>query len=331
MPDTTDHGLDEIPVAGADTGLSGKPSPDGPTNASASEPSPQSGSDAAGRARALVLDAFAVARRTGKAGWDTMTTAVLKNRLLDLTNRMFSEGDYGARDMAAFAKSMPDLIELIPGVGIGPALVRLVDPDSVDRAAPPPPTAGSEGRPRSAARVRVRRDLWRAALDWNAVGQLVLDAGSIRPRAEGDDPALPVFTPVPESLFESWKQEFVDASLPAAQGAEAGALLAWARQPAPARTLGRSLQDRWMDALRTHVLDYLRGWFLQQGVVPPADLAYDEPEASGIQTEPDDRRQGLAAPTRRLKDFVLRCVHEMTEDELSALPIPAGVAARIRL
>jgi hypothetical protein len=291
-------------------------------------------SDAPDRARALVLDAFAAARRSGKASWDTMTTAVLKNRLLDLTGRTFAEADYGARDMAAFAKGMPDLVELVPPAGSGPPLVRLVERESVDRAVPVPP-GRAEGSPRPGGRVRVRPDLWRAALDWHAAGRLVLDDGRVRPRADGDDPALPSFEPVAETVFEHWKRDFVDAVLPDVQGPQADALLAWAGRPAPANTLGRALQDRWMDTLRAKVLEHLRGWFDGQGLQAPADLVYDEPAAARPAADAtggpgDDAGPGTVAPSRRLKDFVLRCVHEMTEDELRALPIPAGVASRVR-
>ncbi len=322
-------------ASGPETDRPGRPQADGPSGYVPPDAVVPPAPDAPDRARALVLDAFAVARRSGKAGWDTMTTAVLKNRLLDLTGRTFAEGDYGARDMAAFAKDMPDLVELVPPAGSGPPLVRLVEQESVDRAVPVPPER-AEGPPRAGGRVRVRPDLWRAALDWHAAGRLVLDDGRVRPRAEGDDPGLPSFEPVAETDFEQWKRDFVDAVLPDVQGPQAEALLAWAARPAPANTLGRALQDRWMDTLRANVLEHLRGWFDGQGLQAPADLVYEEPAAARPEADAgggggdDARPANVAAPSRRLKDFVLRCVHEMTEDELRALPIPAGVASRIR-
>jgi len=324
-------------VSRPETDQPGRPA-DGPGGHVPSDAVVSPAPDAPDRARALVLDAFAAARRSGKPGWDTMTTPVLKNRLLDLTGRTFAETDYGARGMAAFAKDMPDLVELVPPTGSGPPLVRLVERESVDRPVPVPvpvPLTGAEGAPWPGGRVRVRPDLWRAALDWHAAGRLVLDDGRVRPRADGDDPALPSFEPVAETVFEQWKRDFVDAVLPDVQGPQAEAVLAWAGRPAPAKTLGRALQDRWMDTLRAKVLEHLRGWFDGQGLHAPADLVYYEPAAARPQADAtggqgDDAGPTSVAPARRLKDFVLRCVHEMTEDELRALPIPAGVASRIR-
>lgn len=47
-------------------------------------------------ARELVLRAFAWARASGRENWRVMTVALLKNRLLDLTEKKFDESRWGA-------------------------------------------------------------------------------------------------------------------------------------------------------------------------------------------------------------------------------------------
>ena len=62
--------------------------------------------------RTLIERAFAKAQESGRADWHKMTVAVLKNRLLDLTERSFRESDYGASTFLEFVRSHDDILEL---------------------------------------------------------------------------------------------------------------------------------------------------------------------------------------------------------------------------
>jgi hypothetical protein len=281
--------------------------------------------EALSRARALVLDAFARARQAGKANWTVMTTAVLKNRLLDLTDRDFSESQFGARDMVAFVRAMPDLLDLTPTED-GPAIVELRDPALVD-GLPPLPTGSGEQAQGVRGRERLRPDLWRAAMDWGGERSYVLDGGRVRVKAEGDE-RLPVFEPVTEADFLAWKEAFVQRELETADPSSAELLQTWRSMAGPSRILGKKLQDRWMSHLRHQVAARVDSWFSQHGEASPDDLFV------GPLTGPSGVRESgtfdePAGEDRRLKEFVLRCVHAMTAAELRALSIPAAAASRV--
>ena len=65
--------------------------------------------------RELVLQAFADARAKGKSNWRTMDLSVLKNRLLQRTDRRFRESDYGARTIAELVAQFPEVLALGKG------------------------------------------------------------------------------------------------------------------------------------------------------------------------------------------------------------------------
>ena len=94
-----------------------------------------------------------------------MTTAVLKNRLLDLTGRAFDEAAYGATSFMDFVlrnketlavdhSTVPPLVELRNA-----ASSRQPSDEAVDVKAP----------------HRIRPDLWKAALDYSSGTRYVWD------------------------------------------------------------------------------------------------------------------------------------------------------------
>src|SRR5689334_17183736 len=96
--------------------------------------------------RVLFEEAFAQAKASGKAA--SMRSAVLKNRLLSLTDHRFREADYGARTFGEFLALFPDLIE-------------------VDHSSKPPLVSfrgdiGTSHLATPARPARVRPDLWDA-------------------------------------------------------------------------------------------------------------------------------------------------------------------------
>lgn len=71
-------------------------------------PTPQDTGDA----RDLLVAAFESARATGKRDWNTMTAAVLKNRVLQLTSRSFDEAALGFKNFTDLLDAMPDVVEV---------------------------------------------------------------------------------------------------------------------------------------------------------------------------------------------------------------------------
>ena len=62
--------------------------------------------------RELVIQAFADAKAKGKPTWRTMDLSVLKNRLLQRTDRQFRESDYGAKTITELVEQFPDVLTL---------------------------------------------------------------------------------------------------------------------------------------------------------------------------------------------------------------------------
>ena len=75
--------------------------------------------------RDLVIQAFSDAKTKGKPDWRTMALSVLKNRLLQHTNRGFREADYGVTTLQQLVELLPDLLVLESGSP--PSVSILVD------------------------------------------------------------------------------------------------------------------------------------------------------------------------------------------------------------
>lgn len=73
--------------------------------------------------RELIRAAFEQARNSGKRDWSEMTAAVLKNRILDMTGREFSEDRYGSPSFIHLVRRVPDLLEIVNARP--PTLLRL--------------------------------------------------------------------------------------------------------------------------------------------------------------------------------------------------------------
>lgn len=270
----------------------------------------------------LVREAFDRARRSGKADWRRMTTAVLNNRLLQITDGEFSIGRYGARTVMEFAQLLPDLVRVDASENGGPAVVTIVEGEAPDDE---PSREVSLVR---AERPQVREDLWRATMDWNEAHAYVVDpvTGRARLRRETDSPELPTVSGVSKQLYKEWRFAFIEEALTSYTAEQdQAALTAWRDAPGPSRNLPTHLQDAWMDTLRARVAEHIHTWFVSAGLVVPPDLTRarrvsERPIASGP-TE-------VAVATQRLRDLVRRCVDQMSYDELRSLQLPASVVAR---
>lgn len=146
------------------------------------------------RAESMVLDAFSAAYGGGRESWETMTEGVLKNRLLQMSDRSFRVEDFGVDSLDSFIDLVPGTLERVePST---PRSVRLTASGKstvVDRG----PGGTASGR-----HGRVREDLWNAILDYSAHGTWIWDpdAGEavLTDEATGWTPEcqLPTVTPL---------------------------------------------------------------------------------------------------------------------------------------
>jgi hypothetical protein len=169
-------------------------------------------------ARQLILAAFAQARRSGKLNWRRMSIAVLKNRMLILTQNKFTEANYGAATFSDFLRqhleilsvdrtTYPPTVELREGVTTG---------DALDDARP-------IARPWC-----VRSDLWNAIIDYRSGSRYVWDeaAGIAVPvtSTESGSRVLPTVSP---SELKEWRDLFAATHEPALEESEREHLRVW--------------------------------------------------------------------------------------------------------
>lgn len=261
-------------------------------------------------AKRLIRQAFEQARASGKPDWYRMTTAVLKNRLLDLTDRTFDESDYGAETFTAFLHQVVDLVT-VDGSRV-PPIVELKEPEThaLER--------GDEGP--SASRRRIRSDLWRAALDYSSGTEYVWDTadGRARPRQIGDE--CPLISTVMPTTHQRWRREFAETVRTSATTVleHQEQVEIWVTDQLPISKLPQPLIPRWNVFLVDKVHRHLLGWFGKSELDPPGDLISEV-------ADPTARRTSENEALRRL---VMRVVGEMTDRELEQLDLPARAVLR---
>ena len=248
--------------------------------------------------RRLIERAFEKARESGRSDWHRMTVAVLKNRLLDLTDRTFNESDYGAVTFQEFVEKHADILSLDETTTPAIAIFKGVSPEN------------------DTAPSRIRPDLWRAALDFSSDEDYFWDA--VRKEAVtavGDTAPGPKIATIAVEKFDEWKHDFA-ARL--GDNEPHDRVVEWVDNRRPATLLPSELRHRWNGYLKEKVKEHLLTWFGQQNVEPPADLL--RPWDSG------DRTTGSEDLRRRL----IACLRYMTKEELERVQIPASVLLRMK-
>lgn len=272
--------------------------------------------DAEKELRDLIHRAFKAARLSGRDNWDQMTVAVLKNRLLDLTDRAFDEGDYGARSVTDLVRRLPDLLAVDEETV--PPRVRLVQ--TARTGSSPPTDDGS----------KVREDLWNATVDYRSQTSYLWDGSRARrveeldPNEQRRYPELPTIT---ETQMDEWRTGFMaeDSRLIESDDRIRDDAEYWRRHRLGTGSLPNVLRRRWNAYLKRSVVAHLKSWFQAQSIpVPPDLLVGPRQPAAGIPAADE------SAEVRELRDLVLRCVRVMTEEELRALPLPAAAVVRAR-
>lgn len=241
-----------------------------------------------------------------------MKTAVLKNRLLDLTERGFNESDWGADSFREFVERFDDVVAIVPEER--PLAVRLLVDDRSEVA-----TEGDAGTrpPDPGPRFRIRKDLWDAVLDyssgtryaWDGRRAVALDEGASAERTD----LLPT---LPEEEFQIWRSEFVRAQS-SENSTAASFLYVWLEKEQALQMLPSPLRVAWVVELKRRVIERLQAWFRAKGIETPSDLLTDAAPVRG------DR-----GDVEALRELVLAAVRRMNRAELESLRLPATVLLR---
>lgn len=265
-------------------------------------------------AREIILAAFNAARRSGKAEWYRMTSAVLKNRILDLSGRSFDESEYGAQSFTQFVGMYPDLI--IVDTSTFPSTVELKDRALIHES--------TESDQSATFKQVVRPDLWRAILDYVGGDTYVWDLESNQAHAGEPTPTCPQLPTVTADEMSGWRSQFADKHRDKlAQSPTQFMLLeAWRSRGLGTKFLPPLLQGPWNGFLRESVIGRLHAWFKEHKLEPPVDLDRT------VERHSPDRADGTGL--ERLRALIVQCVEVMTESELVDLKLPPRAVLRVR-
>jgi hypothetical protein len=265
----------------------------------------------------LIRRAFDIARLSGKPNWQEMSSAVLKNRILDLTSRHFDESAWGVSSFQEWLDLFDDIVAV--DRTRKPSWVQLRDPEQTDTShevlSKESPTDATADLPK---RWRIRPDFWQALVDTGRAGDWYWDGEHVElrptPPNEGvGHVPLPTFT-IEEckNLRQSYAEQL---ALPEE---EKHLVSRWTDELLPDTVLPKALRRRWTLMLKQAVLDRLQSWFISVGDTPPPDLVY----------EPDPTRPREESPPEDLRSIIVRCVQIMTRTELEEVRLPPAVLLR---
>ncbi len=282
--------------------------------------------------RALVRAAFERALKSGKPDWGQMTSAVLKNRLLNISEGEFSQERYGSPSFIHLVRKVPDLLLVVNDHP--PFLLQIKTPiteqKSIDLTQESPVKSVSEDTRTASAkdarrRTRIRDDLWRAVMDYGSGNVYVFDADAdlAHPR-RSDDLALPQIPTVSRDDVSSWRHEFIESLAPSIKTEFSDKLEAWAHGRGRQSDLPAPTRGPWAEFTKSKVTQILFNWFTGQGITPPSDLVI----ATEARHLPSSEAISEVVQTRRLRELIIRAVREMTYEELSQMPLPASVFLR---
>jgi hypothetical protein len=160
-----------------------------------------------------------------------MRIAVLKNRLLQMTSRMFDERNYGVCSFRELLAQHSYVVRID-----GPDVVLIAD------------------KAMTGARRRVRPDLWRAVMDYSSAQRYAWDAEQqhARPAEDGDTWIIPTLS---REDMDAWRQEF------AGRYPDDLEVETWRTRALPTKALPLPLQLPWTEFVRDRTIARLSEWF----------------------------------------------------------------------
>lgn len=283
--------------------------------------------------RALVRAAFEQALNSGKSNWEEMTSAVLKNRLLNLTQGQFTQGRYGSPTFIHLVRKVPDILDIVNDSP--PFTLRIKVPITDQGGA----TGATDGLPQPVSedtfitltesdwrRARIREDLWDAIIDYGSGNTYVLDSSTGRARPKtSSDLDLPEAPTVSREQVISWRHEFIESLGSPIKDRFADELEAWAEGRGRQSDLPRTARGHWAEFVKRRVANLLLDWFKSLGKSPPADIVQI---SEGRGTSAPEAVSEIVQ-TRQLREYVIRAVRTMTYEELAQIPLPASILLRV--
>jgi AcrR family transcriptional regulator len=265
-------------------------------------------------AQELVLRAYAAAKAAGRPDWRSMTIAVLKNRLLSLTDRSFDEADWGATTMQEFVKLLTPMVSL--DLSTRPPSVVLASSFDVNDQ----PIVAAASPPWQRGEWRIRQDLWDAVVDCVSGQVYTWDGVYAVPHSpeEAADSDLLLPTVTPDELGK-WRSDFANEIRGAINPALQDSLETWRASSTSSQMLPQQYRNRWYGVLKRHVRARLDSWFEAHSIDPPADWIIS---SASLSPAPSD-------DIEHLRNVALRAVRAMTRTELESLDLPASVVARM--
>lgn len=259
----------------------------------------------------LLRRAFEAARRSGKPDWRRMTIAVLKNRLLTLSQGKFSESDFGARNITEFVLKAPDVVSLDRSQY--PAIVEWIAESQDDQIT----TQGKGGY------ERVRPDLWQAVMDYSSGNKYVWDKAKAvaRPQTTGDTDELLMPT-ISFADYSTWQEAFAKSIEGTIDEGAKRRLHTWIERKTSPRFLSPALLTSWNEYVKKQNMDLLTRWFAEHGIAGPEKIT--------VVAAPRIARLARDDNVDELRRFVIECVRVMNEQELQELRLPPLAALRAR-
>lgn len=277
--------------------------------------------------RELIMLAYEQAQASGRNDWTKMTSAVLKNRILSITDREFDEKDYGARTFLHLLTLLPDLVQ-IEGTR-APHMVKLMrsSGSSLREETQGIGLDGIEINQRTDWRqIRVRADLWGAVMDYTTGARYVLDEMTrIARPAQTEEDHLPSLPTVDRNVLQEWRRDFI-SGLTAEDSTPTllEKLADWEATGGRSLALPPPLRGSWNQTLKKRVLERLKEWFAATDSPVPYNLLV-KISPTQTTTRLSDTRQ-----LRALRDLIIAHIRVMTYEELLALHIPTSAIVRMR-
>lgn len=240
----------------------------------------------------LIQAAFSRAERKSAARVTTMTLAVLKNRLLDITDRRFNPLDFGAADMRAFVAQLSPHVIMIDPQGSNPSIKYVGDLGSASPADIAPQTKAPARKVAAVQREhlpgrggRIRDDLWDAIMDYRSGLYYIWDdrAGIARPGHPDESFAMmPTITPV--ELAE-WRLSFLNDHQTDLSGSDLASAQRWQELGLATTYLPSGLQQPWNREVALRVRLRIQEFFAS----PSSRISAPEPHATPSDQSHDDR------------------------------------------
>jgi len=249
----------------------------------------------------LIRQAFRQAALSGKDP-GAMSIAVLKNRMLALSNGKFAEEQHSASSFLQFLKKFPALLKV--DTSEFPPVASFLD------VAPEPQTDESPER------EFVRGDLWRAILDYSSGTKYVWDGISRKARPARPEDDLPEIPTISEQNLIEWKKDFA-TKLTDLDSITKGRVDNWAEQNLATRSLPARQRELWNHDLKSRVRDRISEFAKEHGLSLPLDRHQRGASAS----EPD---------LEDLRQLMVDCIKIMTKTELGEIRVSPEVLLRIR-